>query len=460
MANEQGGAEDEPPSLLWGLDPVFTAYSRLYIKDILQIRESRQVPGIYFYKNHPLFQVDVLGTVVYRREREDFYCYGVDDSTGVINCLCWKNEKWRDHGDSGALSSGKSHGGVFNVEEQLRKLQEAQRNSCMLEIGDLLRVRGSLKTSREQREIMASSFYKVSDPVMDVQIARMLDMPQIYRDCYDKPFQLPHDELEAGTTDASGLSKIESLLGQAVRILKEFLKEKEVPKFRPYDVEYLLHPLIRCPAQSTSTGQESASVGSSFPTQVKNLLKETLKLLQREGDIFRKVLSPDELYHVGKIIFEKVIFYQIIDFYDVTEQDKDLLAAIRDVIREDSKREKCKQMLSDKSGYPFPEQWERMEAHDAMHPSCLVSTVKAFGGSVVTWGCFRWSDLGSATLCANKVKSPDHLNVLNDLIIPSIDVFFPDGTAIFQDDRLKKWIGKHEESFYPWPPQSPEPNPH
>lgn len=32
--------------------------------------------GVYFYKSHPLYQVDVLGTVVYKRERDDFYCYG------------------------------------------------------------------------------------------------------------------------------------------------------------------------------------------------------------------------------------------------------------------------------------------------------------------------------------------------------------------------------------------------
>ncbi|XP_066516176.1 CST complex subunit STN1 [Hoplias malabaricus] len=317
MASGEENTEDELSSLLWGLDPVFSAYVRLYVKDILQLRESRQVPGIYFYKNHPLFQVDVLGTVVYRREREDFYCYGVDDSTGVINCLCWKDEKWRDHGDS---VKGKGCGGVFKVEEQLRKLREAQRSSWILEIGDLLRVRGSLKTSREQREIMASFFYKVSDPVMDVQIARMLEIPQLYRDCYDKPFQVSSTELEAGITNAGGPSNFPSLLVQSVRILKDFLKEKEVAKFRPYDIEYLLHPLIQGPAPGKSTGQESTSVGP-FSTQVKNLLKETLKLLQTEGEIFRKVLSPDELYNV-------------------TEQDKDLLAAIRNVIGEDSKREK------------------------------------------------------------------------------------------------------------------------
>lgn len=36
---------EEPPSVLWGLDPVFSAFARLYIKDILQMTESIQVPG-------------------------------------------------------------------------------------------------------------------------------------------------------------------------------------------------------------------------------------------------------------------------------------------------------------------------------------------------------------------------------------------------------------------------------
>ncbi|XP_060716449.1 CST complex subunit STN1 isoform X2 [Tachysurus vachellii] len=312
-------AEDEPPSLLWGLDPVFSAYARIYVKDILQMRESRQVPGVYFYKSHPLFQVDVLGTVVYRRERDDFYCYGVDDGTGVISCLCWKDEKWQDHGDSVKAATRGPAGGGFNVEEQLKKLQEAQRSSTMLDIGDLLRVRGCLKTSREQREILASSFYKVNDPVMSVQISWMLEMPQLYRDCYDKPFHIPSSELSASAND--NLSGFQSVLCQSVHILKEFLKEKEVTRFRPYDVEYLLHPLIQQPAPSTSAEQELKTVQSMIPAQIRKLLKETLKILQEEGEIFRKVMSQDEVYNV-------------------TEHDKDLLAAICHIIREDCKREK------------------------------------------------------------------------------------------------------------------------
>lgn len=41
----QAGPMDEPPSILWGLDPIFSAFARLYIKDILQMTESVQVPG-------------------------------------------------------------------------------------------------------------------------------------------------------------------------------------------------------------------------------------------------------------------------------------------------------------------------------------------------------------------------------------------------------------------------------
>lgn len=36
---------EEPPTLLWGLDPVFSAYAKLYIKDILEMPESTQVAG-------------------------------------------------------------------------------------------------------------------------------------------------------------------------------------------------------------------------------------------------------------------------------------------------------------------------------------------------------------------------------------------------------------------------------
>ncbi|XP_035618266.2 CST complex subunit STN1-like isoform X3 [Oncorhynchus keta] len=293
---EEDSVWEEPPSMLWGLDPMFNAFNRLYVKDILHMRESCQVSGIYFYNSHPIFKVDVLGTVVYKREREDFFCYG-----------------------AGARSFGSSAREDFNPASELKKLRQAQHSSSHLEIGELLRVRGPVKTSRQQREIMASTYYKVSDPVMAVQISWMMEVPQLYRQCYDKPFHLDSSAQNIQGGSAS------YLLGRATRILKDFLKEKEVTRFRPYDVQDLLQPLVsRQPLRTASEQEPEAGPSSGPPTsfkQLRELLQKSLQILQDEGLVFRKVKCQDEVYHV-------------------TERDKDLLMAVRDILREDCRREK------------------------------------------------------------------------------------------------------------------------
>uniref|UniRef100_A0A3Q3IRL8 CST complex subunit STN1 n=1 Tax=Monopterus albus TaxID=43700 RepID=A0A3Q3IRL8_MONAL len=278
---------EEPPSLLWGLDPIFSAFARLYVRDILQMTESTQVPGIYFYNSHPISKVDVLGTVVYKREREDFFCYGAKGQTS-----------------DGALRG-------FNPVTELKKLRQSQQNRCHVEIGELLRVRGPVKTARQQREIKASTYYKVNDPVMAVQIAWMMEVPQLYRVCYDKPLQL--HPTATGDPAISPLSK-------ATNIIKNFCQQKSVTRFRPYDVQDLLQPLISTGPQTTSADMEPVA-GPSASQQLRQLVKKVLVMLQDEGLIYRKVKSQDEVYHV-------------------TAQDKDLLIAVKDIIKEDSKREK------------------------------------------------------------------------------------------------------------------------
>ncbi|XP_017297231.1 CST complex subunit STN1 isoform X2 [Kryptolebias marmoratus] len=303
---------EEAPSLLWGLDPVFSAFARLYIKDILQMTESIQVPGIYFYNQHPIYKVDVLGTVVYRRERDTFFCYGVDDGTAVINCLCWKSELLKDEGHTDkCLQTSDGAQGGFSPAAELKKLREAHQRRCRLEIGELLRVRGPVKTSRQQREIMASTYYKVDDPVMVAQITWMMDVPQLYRECYDKPFELKADT--EGNSANTSLSK-------ATNMMKDFLKQKLVTRFRPHDVQDLLQPLISIRPPTAAAEQEPAA-GPSACQQLRQLLKEVLQVLQDEGVVYRKLRSQDEVYHV-------------------TRQDKDLHRAVREIIREDSRKEK------------------------------------------------------------------------------------------------------------------------
>ncbi|NXG63594.1 STN1 protein, partial [Hemiprocne comata] len=304
--------EEETPSLHWGMDPVFSAFARLYIKDIKEMRESKQVPGIFFYNGHPIRQVDVVGIVVQTKERDAFYNYGVDDSTGVINCVCWKNPMIAETSLSGRPSTPNS----LTVLEQMKKLQEMVSQKTKLEIGDIIRVRGHIRTYRQQREIQASCFYKVDDPLCDMQISRMLELPCLYREVYDKRFQGP----EKGQSGLEGQNFSINMLHEKV---KGFLLENKIQTFYQQELEtidtlvslagishHLLHSFL--PIQVKSKSYSSSK-------RIHSLFKEAIRKLQEEGMVFQKPSSSKDLYHV-------------------TDHDKELLKVTLDVIKEDCRK--------------------------------------------------------------------------------------------------------------------------
>ncbi|NWY32421.1 STN1 protein, partial [Pheucticus melanocephalus] len=318
--------EEEMPSLHWGIDPVFSAFARLYIKDITEMRESIQVPGIFFYNGHPIRQVDVVGTVVQKKERDAFYNYGVDDSTGVINCICWRNPMVAETPLSGHPSTPSS----LSVFEQLKKLQETVSQKTKLEIGDVVRVRGHIRTYRQQREIQASCFYKVDDPVCDVQISRMLELPCLYREVYDKPFKGPEEiqsekrwdlEQDLGLSGPEGQNFSIHMLHEKVQ---GFLLENKIQTFYQQELEtvdclvslmaeishHLLHSFLSVQVKSES---------SSSSKRIHGVFKEAIKMLQEKGVVFQKPSSSKDLYYV-------------------TDHDKELFKVTLDVIKEDCRK--------------------------------------------------------------------------------------------------------------------------
>uniref|UniRef100_A0A2K5F8D0 CST complex subunit STN1 n=1 Tax=Aotus nancymaae TaxID=37293 RepID=A0A2K5F8D0_AOTNA len=306
--------EEETPSLLWGLDPVFLAFAKLYIRDILDLKESRQVPGVFLYNGHPIKQVDVLGTVIGVRERDAFYSYGVDDSTGVINCICWK--KLSTESASAAPRAARE----LSLTSQLKKLQETIEQRTKIEIGDTIRVRGSIRTYREEREIHATTYYKVDDPLWNIQIARMLELPTIYRKVYDQPFRSSALEKEEalsnpGTLDLPSLT---SLLSEKA---KEFLMENRVQSFYQQELEMVesLLSLANQPVIHNACSDQVNFKKDTTSKAIHSIFKNAIQLLQEKGLVFQKDDGFDNLYYV-------------------TREDKDLHKKIHRIIQEDCQK--------------------------------------------------------------------------------------------------------------------------
>ncbi|XP_040342283.1 CST complex subunit STN1 isoform X6 [Herpailurus yagouaroundi] len=259
MESESSRPEEETPSLLWGLDPVFLAFAKLYIRDILDLKESCQVPGVFFYNGHPIKQVEILGTVIGRREKDTFYSYGVDDSTGVINCICWKKSN--------------------NTE---------------------------------------SSSDKVDDPVCNIQIARMLELPSIYRKVYDQPFQSPALEQESSNPGALDLANLTCLLSEKA---KEFLVENKVQTFYRQELETVesLLSLASQPVTHSSCSEQVDVKNETTSKAIHSIFKNAIQLLQEKGFVFQKDDGFDNLYYV-------------------TREDKELHRKIHHIIQEDCQK--------------------------------------------------------------------------------------------------------------------------
>ncbi|KAM5244486.1 CST complex subunit STN1 isoform 8-T9 [Hipposideros larvatus] len=261
MQSESRQCEEETPSLLWGLDPVFLAFAKLYIRDILDLKESHQVPGVFFYNGHPIKQVDVLGTVIGVRERDTFYSYGVDDSTGVINCICWKKS-----------------------------------------------------TNTE------SSSDKVDDPVCTIQIARMLELPNIYRKVYDQPFHSPALEKEEARSNPSTLD-LASLTCSLSEKVKEFLVKNRVQTFYQQELEMVesLLSFANQPVIHSACSEQADVQNDTTSKDIRGIFKDAIKLLQDRGLVYQKDDGFDKLFYV-------------------TKEDKELHRKIHRIIQEDSQK--------------------------------------------------------------------------------------------------------------------------
>uniref|UniRef100_A0A8C7BN86 CST complex subunit STN1 n=1 Tax=Neovison vison TaxID=452646 RepID=A0A8C7BN86_NEOVI len=282
MQPESSQCEEETPSLLWGLDPVFVAFAKLYIGDILDLKESRQVP--------------------------------VDDSTGVINCICWKKS---NNNEASSATTATATLGALNLTSQLKKLQDTIEQKTKIEIGDIVQIRGYVHTYREEREIRVTTYYKVDDPVCNIQISRMLELPRIYRKVYDQPFRSPALEQESDP-GALDLANLTCLLSERA---KEFLVENKVQTFYQQELETVesLLSLANQPVIHSAGPEQGDAKNDSTSKAIHSIFKNAIQLLQEKGFVFQKDDGFDKLYYV-------------------TREDKELHRKIHHIIQEDCQK--------------------------------------------------------------------------------------------------------------------------
>ncbi|XP_026968316.1 CST complex subunit STN1 isoform X4 [Sagmatias obliquidens] len=283
MQSESSRCEEETPSLSWGLDPVFLAFAKLYIRDILDLKESHQVP--------------------------------VDDSTGVINCICWK--KLNNTKSSSAAPSARE----LSLTSQLKKLQETIAQRTKVEIGDIIRIRGHIRMYRGEREIYATAYYKVDDPVCNIQIARMLELPTIYRKVYDQPFRSPALEKEEALSSNPGTLDLDSLTYLLSEKVKEFLVENRVQTFYQQELEAVesLLSLANQPVIHSDCSGRMDFKNDTTSKAIHSIFRNAIKLLQEEGLVFQKDGGFDNLFYV-------------------TREDKELHRKIHQIIQEDCQK--------------------------------------------------------------------------------------------------------------------------
>lgn len=100
----------------------------------------------------------------------------------------------------------------------------------------------------------------------------------------------------------------------------------------------------------TAAVQEPVA-GPSACQQLRQLQKEALQILLDDGFVFPKHKSQDQVYHVGSSLTPVSLGSFSADciclvHHQVTVQDKDLIIAVKDIIREDCRREKCNYTFS------------------------------------------------------------------------------------------------------------------
>ncbi|CAO3595243.1 unnamed protein product [Absidia cylindrospora] len=252
--------------LFWGLDPLFWTNVKLFTKDILNLTEVPDYKDIFTFFDHHIRYTQLCGVVVAVEQTSSMMIYTVDDASGLLPCIRWK--------------------------DNIKKRETVN-------IGDCVRITGRIATYDGTRQVKIFDLAVLKDP--NWELLFNLEIMTLRRDHYSKPFRVParitqHEE-ELKTELEIGKDTLPMVLSEDVQqSLENSLLNYLETKFSTTTVFSLtdlqsdleLHDVVRLFLSDTE--QDPIHMAH----QTKMLLSRAFYTLKEEGNFIATSMDEDQ----------------------------------------------------------------------------------------------------------------------------------------------------------------------
>lgn len=222
------------PAYCYKASPTYFAWVKLTAFDVhhtLYTRRGFEGQNLYFYLNHPIQFVYLVGVVVsYEDFHEKRWLLIIDDSSGAtVEVTCPKPEKKADEQVEEASNEKSGLDGIKFAEEQARA-----NTIASVDLGSVIKVKGKVGTFRDTRQIQLERIAIV--PHTNAEMHFCEQRTKLKADVLSKPWRLSSKEQGRLLGAAQGRNKGERMQDlkrkdrEAARQAREKRHEERIAK--------------------------------------------------------------------------------------------------------------------------------------------------------------------------------------------------------------------------------------
>jgi len=180
------------PKRYWDESTTWKNWNKLTAADFhhtLETKPGFEGQNVYFYGNHPIQFVRVLGLLVDIEQRGRYTILAIDDSSG--DCINVKiQQRPTSRGDEAEYPSNTT---IDNVDMRIElALPRLYLNTRPIDIGAVLEVKGTISVFRNTRQIDLARLFRIKDT--NAEAAAWAKTAQWKRDVLSHPWVLSSEE--------------------------------------------------------------------------------------------------------------------------------------------------------------------------------------------------------------------------------------------------------------------------